>query len=82
MNSRTLSPIERMIDAATGYTPGAIPKIYIRITCPICKNSKLVQRDDIDPPTATEAIFPCPKHPKDETNTPEYRDHTGNPVPI
>jgi hypothetical protein len=78
MNSRPLSPIERMIDQATGFKP----ENHIKIICPICKREQIVMRNPIDPATATEVIFPCPKHPKEEKRTPEYRDAAGNKIPL
>jgi predicted RNA-binding Zn-ribbon protein involved in translation (DUF1610 family) len=56
------SPIEMMIDRATGYDPSAPPpKHLVRLECPDCRSSKLVSRHRTDPKKATAVICRCPK---------------------
>jgi predicted RNA-binding Zn-ribbon protein involved in translation (DUF1610 family) len=74
--SKPLSPIERMIDQATGFRP----ENYIKLICPNCKREQLVARNPIDPATATEVHFPCPKHHTNGKQLPEYRDAAGNKI--
>lgn len=52
---RRLSPIEMMIDQATGYKPGSAPKrSTVVLRCPHCKRTKGALIDPTDPPgTAT-----------------------------
>ena len=62
MTARPLSPIERMIDAATGYQPGtmrALPMVTLR--CPHCKRKKRVRKERTDPKRTAYVEAACDK---------------------
>lgn len=58
---RRLSPIEMMIDKATGYKPGsaAPAKPMVTLRCPRCKRTMRVAKDDTDPPNTFFVEAPC-----------------------
>lgn len=54
------SPIEMMIDRACGYDPTNDPKRdFVTLRCPMCKRTKKVDRDKLDPPNTTTVEVPC-----------------------
>lgn len=61
---KPLSPIERMIDKATGYDPSR-PKpkpMTIKLRCPRCKKTMDDgRRGTSDPPEAVLYVIPCPE---------------------
>lgn len=65
MNSppvRTRSPIEMMIDRATGSDPSKVkPRQMVTLRCPDCRTEKSVRRDRTDPPGAVIVESPCDK---------------------
>jgi uncharacterized protein YbaR (Trm112 family) len=61
------SPIEILIDKACGVTEEKPPHV-IMLRCPVCKKSKVVEKDEYDPPMSVLQEFPCPhcRGPQDE----------------
>ena len=61
---RPLTPIERMIDKATGHDPSmptVRPVTTIKLECPQChKTMDDGSRDPSDPPEAVLYVLPCP----------------------
>lgn len=70
MNAR--SPIERMIDEATGYS-GSVKVERPRIECPVCGQSKATSLDDSDPVGTCVIRYGCDKCRK-EGELPKYFD--------
>lgn len=77
---RRLSPIEMMIDQATGYKPGSSPiqRSVITLRCPHCKRTKGAPLDKTDPPGTSVVEAMCDKC-DDGGNKPEvhYYDADG-----
>lgn len=65
MTTRRLSPIEMMIDRATGYDPSrplrqpSRPMVTLR--CPSCQRKRRVARERTDPKRAFYVEIPCDK---------------------
>jgi hypothetical protein len=58
MTGRRLSPIEMMIDEATGFKPSGNPKpLPITLRCPLCKRTKSAPIDPTDP--SGTAVVEC-----------------------
>jgi hypothetical protein len=58
--SRPLSPIERMIDAATGFRPAsAPPRPMVTLRCPKCQRTQRVAKHETDPPNTFFVETPC-----------------------
>lgn len=56
------SPIEMMIDKATGYVPGSPPKYpQVTLRCPKCKRTKEVRKDSTDLKNAAVVEIQCDK---------------------
>lgn len=56
------SPIEIMIDEATGYKPMSNPwRALILLRCPLCSREKGAPLDPTDPPGTAVVLAPCDK---------------------
>ncbi len=83
MSAKPLSPIERMIDAATGFKPGIskITRLRVTLRCPKCDRTKDVRRHKTDPKDAVVVEAPCDRC-DDGGGFPEtmYFDAAGNQI--
>lgn len=62
MTQRRLSPIEMMIDQATGHKPSNQPPPgWVTLRCPNCRRTKRVASDKTDPPNTAIVEAPCGK---------------------
>ena len=79
MIRRTLSPIDRMIDAACGIDPADAlpPPGEIIIGCPACGQYRRVHRHYIDPDNAVLGASSCPDCIGNRDADPEYFDDEG-----
>lgn len=60
MTLRRLSPIEMMIDQATGFRPGMVKeRPMVTLRCPTCSRKMRVLRDRTDPKRAFYVEAPC-----------------------
>lgn len=78
------SPIEMMIDQATGYDPAAPkpprrPKVMLH--CPKCGRKQKADMDKDDPPGTAVVQVQCPKCVGGDFDTPAYFDANGNEIP-
>ena len=86
MTADRRSPIERMIDAATGYDPGVSPSVkppLVTLQCPKCDRRKSAKLDKTDPEGTTLVVVLCNKC-DDGGNFPEvlYYDAQGNQLVV
>ena len=74
------SPIEIMIDQATGYDPAkAKPrKPMVLLYCPKCKRRQKSPLEPDDPPGTATVIIQCPKCIGGDFDLPKYQDAAGN----
>ena len=80
-NARALSPIERMIDAATGYRPdGKPPPEFVTLRCPECKRTMRVKKDRTDPPGTAVVEAVCDKCPGEDRGGVFYFDAQGQEI--
>jgi ribosomal protein S27E len=84
MTQRRLSPIEMMIDQATGHRPGRRPpQAWVTLRCPRCKRTKQVYAHETDPPNTRFIEAPCDKcdrgGDKPETNYFDAQDRQLHP---
>lgn len=76
------SPIERMIDEATGFDPSMLPtKRWVTMQCPDCKRAMRTSLDKNDPQDAVKIFCTCPDCIDGETCEIEFLDAAGNPLP-
>lgn len=62
MTDRRLSPIEMMIDQATGFKPSNHPrKEMVTLRCRSCKRTRRVAKHETDPPNTYWVEAPCDK---------------------
>lgn len=73
---RALSPIERMIDAATGARGTSVP-VMITLRCPKCTKTKQVKAEKNDPEGTVCANVQCPECNGDNFAMPTYFDKFG-----
>lgn len=73
---RRLSPIEMMVDKATGFDRANQNLVTLR--CPTCKKEKLVTRDDSWHPLAAVVEYPCPSCPAE--GDVRYLDSNGKQI--
>lgn len=81
---RRLTPIQILIDAATGFRSGLAPgeDTRLKLCCPSCRVEKMVPRRRDDPPAARTMSAPCPRCWPAGMEKCEaiYRDAEGNEV--
>lgn len=58
---RRLSPIEMMVDKATGFKSGAPPPGWVTLRCPKCRRTKRVASVKSDPKNTATVEAPCNK---------------------
>ena len=79
VENKPLTPIERMVDAACGFSPEHTARVTLR--CPTCKREKEVARHATDPALATVVVIPCGDCPTYSPRSgPEYLDATGKQI--
>lgn len=60
--TKRLSPIEMMVDQATGHKPlVGMPRGWVNLRCPKCKRVIRAASDRTDPPNTITVEAPCPK---------------------
>lgn len=75
------SPLEMMIDQATGYDPSKVkPRDLVTISCPQCKQAKRVERHFTDPPGTAEVRSHCPKCNPGDHELVDYFDAKGRQI--
>lgn len=75
------SPIEMMIDKATGFDPNAPKpprKPMVMLYCPKCKRRQKSPLEADDPPGTATVIIQCPKCNGGDFDSPKYQDAAGN----
>ena len=74
------SPIEMMIDKATGYDPSKKPDL-ITLRCPQCGREKKAARDKSDLPGTSVVVAHCDKCPGEDNGLyPEYFQADGTQI--
>lgn len=77
------SPIEIMIDQATGYDPSAPKpprKPMVMLRCPKCGRKQKSAMEPDDPPGTATVVIQCPKCNAGDFDTPSYEDANGNEI--
>lgn len=60
MIAKRLSPIEMMVDQATGFKPSAkLSRPMVTLRCPLCKRTKQVDQHYTDPSGTAVVEAPC-----------------------
>ena len=76
------TPIEIMIDQATGHDPSNPGKrLYVTLHCPKCGRKQSTKRDPSDPPLTATVRIQCPKCVGGDFDTPAYLDANGIEIP-
>lgn len=76
----TISPIEMMVDKATGASSGTQQPSLITLTCPKCSRSRRVRPIGIDPISAESMEYPCLDCGNEGWDCPKYYDGDGNRI--